>query len=182
MPLYSIDIEKRYDGEYWTNRYIVLTPTIGEARADAQEFVTAERAVHNGMVLFTQVRTSDMDPATDSYFSDPINAYGTPNPQVDKMPLFNVVRVDFAVAQGGRPSRKYLRLPLTESDQSNGFLTSTIIDFVLTNYVQPVLLIGTYADVDGSPISGGSVFPRVGMRQLRRARKRKIPVLGGTPV
>jgi hypothetical protein len=182
MPLYAIDIEKRYEGEYWTNRYIALTPTIGAARADAQKFVTAERAIHNVAVLFTQVRTSDMDPMTDSYFSDPINLFGQAAPPSEALPLFNVVRVDFMVAEGGRPSRKYLRLPLTELEQQNGFLTANMLLFVRDSYVIPVLAIGTYADVDGSPISGGSVFPRVGMRQLRRARKRKTPVLGGTPV
>lgn len=175
--LFNIDIEKLHQGEYWTNRYQVSTAAIGDARTLAQDFVAAERAVHTNVVLFTKVRTSDNNPATDSYFSDPINLYGEADVVGDLLPHFNRVRVDFQTADGGRPCRKYLLLPIQEFGQVNGEVTSQLRSFVQNSYVIPILTIGEYCDPDESPIVAGSVFPRVAMRQMRRASKRKNPVI-----
>lgn len=177
MPIYNIDIEKFHNGEYWTNRYQVNTETIGAARALSTQFVDAERFVHTVEVLFTRVRTSDNDAATDSYFSDSLNVFGQASVEGDSLPHFNRVRVDFTTADGGRPNRKFLLLPLQEIGQTNGTLTGVLVNFVQTTYVEAVLAIGQYCDPQGSAIVGGSVYPRVAMRQLRRASKRRRPVL-----
>lgn len=177
MPIYNIDIEKQYLGDYFSNRYQVNTADILSARALADEFVQAERSVSLVTVLFTKVRTSDTDPDTDSYFTDPINQFGAIAGIDDALPSFCRVRVDFGTQNGGRPCRKYLLPPVPEVSQVNGTLTGTYAGTIQSTYVAAILAIGEYCDPDGSPIVSGSVFPRVAMRQLRRASKRTTPVL-----
>jgi hypothetical protein len=49
-----------------------------------------------------------------------------------------------------------------------------------TNYAQGLVDLLGFVDVDGQEITSGSVYPFVGMRQLRRGSKRKAPTSGTT--
>lgn len=178
MGLYSVDIEKVLLGEYWTNRYIVEATTLTGAHAIGANIVEIEQTVHDDVVTFTKYRTSTTVEDDDAYFITPINQPGAENNAGDYLPLFNVVRVDFAAAGGGRPSRKYLRLPLFEPQQSNGALLPGVVTFLQTYYADLLAALEGYVDVDGQELIAGSVSPFVGMRQLRRGSKRKLePVL-----
>lgn len=177
MPIFNIDIEKSYKGDFFTNRYQVLTDTIGAARALVPQFVEAERRCSLVVVLFTKARTSDLDPDTDNYFSDPINQFGMITGIDDALPSFCRVRVDFGTADGGRPCRKFILPPIAESGQNSGTLLGGYVGAFQEQYVDRILAIGEYCDPGGSPIVSGSVFPFVAMRQLRRASKRKNPVI-----
>lgn len=177
MPIFNIDVEKQYLGDFFSNRYQVNTTDILSARALADDFVQAERSVSLVTVLFTKVRTSDTNPDTDAYFTDPINQFGAIAGIDDCLPSFCRVRVDFGTENGGRPCRKYLLPPVPEVSQVNGTLTGTYSTTIRDSYVAAILSIGEYCDPDGSAIVSGSVFPRVAMRQLRRASKRKNPVI-----
>ena len=97
---------------------------------------------------------------------------------VDSLPLFNVWRVDFAVAVG-RPNRKYLRGPIAEGDQASGLISPSITSTILTtNYINPLLALGVLVDTQGNSVTSGNAWPYVGMRQLRRGSKRKTtPVI-----
>jgi len=178
MPLpadhWFVDIEKEYLGEYWTNRYVVLAPTRAQAAIYAGEIAEMERTWHKTVVLFTKFRVSDDNPATDNYQVSNLNVYGTAPVNGDLLPLFNVMRVDFNVSGGGRPSRKYYRLPMGEFDQANGTITSGALS-VWNAAVANLATGGYYRDVDGQVIIDASVYPKVGMRQLRRGSKRKAP-------
>lgn len=171
--LWVVDSEKVYQGEYWTNRYIVQAPDLAAAHAIAMGIVATERSAHQVQVLFTKVRTSDGQPNTDVYQVTNINEFGQRAATGDLLPLFNVVRVDFNVSGGGRPSRKYLRGILTESDISfNTIITGTVTSLE-TLYATPLAALTGFVDVDGQEIVSGQVYPNVAMRQLRRGSKRK---------
>lgn len=177
MPLFSVDIEKEYQGEYWTNRYIVQAADLNTANGDGGGIVALERTIHLTDVLFTRWRTSDLDPATDLYIINQINAQGLRTHATDILPLFNVARVDFSTGQG-RPSRKYLRGVLVEADITfNTILAGTVTDLT-TSYATPMKNTGYYVDVDGQVFTAVSVYPLVAMRQLRRGSKRRVtPIL-----
>lgn len=178
MPLWQVDIEKVLLGEYWTNRYIVEAADLAAAAIVGDNIVEIEQSVHYNIVTFTKVRTSDRVPLTDVYAIRSINQPGILAGLTDYLPLFNVVRVDFTTIGGGRPSRKYLKMPVPESAQSNGVLAPAFVTQVQADYADLMADLEGYVDVDGQLFSSGSVSPFVGMRQLRRGSKRRaVPVI-----
>lgn len=178
MPLWSLDIEKSIPGEFWTNRYILDAASLVNAVAVGNQIVSIERAIHRPGVTFTRFRVSDMDPNTDVYSIVALALPGlAPADASGTLPLFNVVRVDFNTGSG-RPSRKYLRLPLVESQNQDGTLVAAAADFIHTNYTIPMLGVNEYVDVDGEPFVSGATHQYVAMRQLRRgSRRRATPIL-----
>jgi len=175
---FSLDIEKELGGETWTNRYILSNPSLESALLTAAAIVPLEQAVHLSVVTFTRFRISDLDPATDIFVIVPIGEPGGVVTTEEYLPLFNVARVDFP-AGTGRPSRKYLRLPVLESVQVNGVFTSSFIAANNAAYGTPLGDIDEFVDVDGEPLGTSVLQPKVGMRQLRRGSKRRaVPVLG----
>lgn len=173
---WSLDIEKVIGTEYWTNRYMLSNPSLESAILTAAAIVDAERAVHAAGVTFTRYRISDVDPTTDNFVIVPLGTAGL-RIITTSLPLFNVARVDFP-AGTGRPSRKYLRLPIAEEDQDNGTFTSTFVSLINQNYGVVLGDIDEFVDVDGEPLGTGICQPKVGMRQLRRgSKKRNQPVI-----
>lgn len=179
--LWIIDSEKLLQGEYWTNRYIVAAPSLAEASAMGNAIVGIERAITHTSVLFTKYRASDGQPDTDIYQVYNVNDFGARVVSGEMLALFNVARFDFNVAGGGRPSRKYMRGCLVESDVNfNALAVATITNFN-ADFATPMAALAGYVDIDGQEISDGQVYPFLAMRQLRRGSKRKAPA-SGTPV
>lgn len=173
MALYTVDVEKRLNSEFWSNRYIVEAPTLGDAQSVAGSIVGAERGFHMNIVTFTRVRVSTLADTDDSYVIIPINAPGFRLSTGSLLPLFNTLRMDI-IAPSGRPSRKYYRGVLTESD-----INGDAIDEDFTSEASNISAL--FSDGDSSGIvgpqgeifTGISVIPFVQMRQLRRSRRRR---------
>jgi hypothetical protein len=179
--LWVADIEKMLQGEYWTNRYIIEAGTMGAAETIAGTIMGLEKSIHNTGVLFTRYRVSDGQPNTDVYQVTQANVFGENNGDgTSLLPLFNVLRADFTTAGGGRPSRKYLRGIIAESHVSFNSLNADFRANIAASYVNPLVNLVGYVDVDGQQIVSGSLYPFVGMRQLRRASKRKTTTAGTT--
>ena len=179
MPLVSVDIEKQFN-VIWTNRYIVEAPDLAQAVVQSNLITSAEAAIHTAQVTILRHRVSTFIEGDDTYQIVVDNIQGARASNLEYLPLWNVVRCDFTAVGGGRPSRKYLRLPITEPDQVGGVLTPTFRALINQSYVAVLLDedVG-YRDVDGQAFSGGATFPQVAMRQLRRgSRRRTSPVLG----
>jgi hypothetical protein len=167
-----MDSEKLRSGEYWSNRYIIDATDLAAAVAIADGIYDIERTVHQPGVTFTKYRVSDMVAGTDNFVVIPKGEPGLLSLTGEPLPLFNVVRVDFGTGSG-RPSRKYLRLPLSEGVQANGVLDSVFVTTIRDNYASPLMNHVGFVDVDGEQIISNSVHPEVGMRQLRRGSRRR---------
>ena len=182
VAVYQIDIEKSYlpsTGSlvYWTNVYHVEAASLSAASTSGANIATIEKAVHQTTVNYTKMRVRPYGVPGNVGTIVPLTGTGA-RTAVDSLPLFNVWRVDFAVAVG-RPNRKYLRGPIAEGDQASGLISPSITSTILTtNYINPLLALGVLVDTQGNSVTSGNAWPYVGMRQLRRGSKRKTtPVI-----
>lgn len=176
MPLFKIDIQKFCLGEYWTNRWLVVAEDLADAQDVANDLVTQERFIHSGIIRFDRVRVSDAVQDTDVYVTIPLNVYGNYPLTGENLPLFNVLRADFNVAVG-RPCRKYWRIGLSENYVAGSQIAASVIGDA-NNVIAAIAALGRVVDPQGNVVTGGSAFPGVQMRQLRRgSRRRTKPVI-----
>jgi hypothetical protein len=177
MPVYQVDVEKLYEGEYWSNRYFVERETIAAASVAAEDIAQIERSFHNVNVLFTKVRTSTVALGDDAYIISPLAVNGQFASGDALLPLFNVLRGDFPKFGGGRPYRKLYRGVLTEDVVignviSSGTLT-TALNAAQSSFREVPLTTGL-----GEELGNVTWFAPVAMRQLRRgSRRRLLPIL-----
>lgn len=180
MPLYRTQIFKSINaGKEWSNVYHVQATDLDEAISFSAAIVGAEVSIHKANVDFLRYRVSTEAPGDNVYATTPINLSGARTITGGQYPLFNTVRVDFAVT-GGRPSYKYLRLPIEETQTENGvigaFLLADIqaeyIDLLTPNFAGPLVPNGI-VDESGNFFTNVTVFPRIQERQLRRKKKAK---------
>ncbi len=176
MTVYQIDIEKTLSNEFWTNVYHVNVPDQSAAVSRAYIIVDIERAVHMTFVLFTKFRVSVYPSVGGQGFIVPVGSSGL-YPIEATLPLFNVARVDFSNGVG-RPSRKYLKLPVGETMQQDATFVTAFRTSFSTAYTMPIVDVDGLCDTQGRPLVSAALMPTVGMRQLRRGSKRRaLPVI-----
>lgn len=181
MAVYQVDIEKSFSPTtgttiYWTNVYHVNAADVASAVVSGQSIVTLEKQAHATTVSFTKMRTRLAGSTGNTGTITPLTGAGV-RAIADNLPLFNVFRIDFGVATG-RPCRKYLRGPVGESDSTSGAILAGTVTALTNNYATPLLNMNVVCDESGQPLLNATVYPYVGMRQLRRGSKRKTtPVL-----
>jgi hypothetical protein len=176
MALWQIDIQKQLGSEYWTNVYHVNVAGQAAAAAIAEVIAGIEQDVHLDIVTFTSYRVRPYPPAGVPGTVYPLG-YNGQNPSGSYLPLWNTINVVFQAAQG-RPSRKYLRIPVVEVAQENGVLTPTYLASFQDNYATPLEAIPELVDVDSEGFGAIRVLSTVGMRQLRRGSRRRVtPVI-----
>lgn len=174
MPTFRITLEKFHatTGEYWTNIYHLNAADIAAAVPLMDAIQALEVPIHKTTVVITKGRVDDNVEDTDVFFTKVYNSPGTANTMGELVPLFVTTRVDFGSTAGGRPSRKYYRGTLDESDVS-----MTAFGTGHTNRMATFItgLIGTgYTDQSGNDINSGALYPAPQMRQLRRGSKKKV--------
>lgn len=179
MALYKIDIEKSFGTEFWTNVYYTDQGSITVAAEAMNAIAANERNIHSTEILFTKGRVSSVTEGDDQFLTVPYGSFGLRVAGGSRLPLFNVARVDISTLGLGRPSRKYYRLPLYESDVDNGVIGTTLLELIEANVGDIASDIEINAvDVDGQNWQVATAFPTIGMRQLRRgSRRRSTPVL-----
>lgn len=176
MPLFKVDIQKLYEGEFWTNRYIVNTSDIETAANVGAAIANFERNIHSSAVSFDRYRVSDNVPNTDVFYSFPLIGFGELQSASDPLPLFNVLRVDFGVGPG-RPSRKYFRVGLGATWVQGSEWHTDLITAAQT-FGSDLLGLGALVDPQGTPWISVAARRSIGMRQLRRGtRQRTQPVI-----
>ena len=176
MPLFTIDIQKVQGTEYWTNRYVVNDTSLGTASVSAEVIANREIQFHSKNLRYDRIRIRPLAAGGDNYIILPFAFDGgyDGGDIGSQIPLFNVVRVDMAVSEG-RPSRKYFRTGLTESMVIGSTVEEVYRQFVDTQMeLMRTNLGGKLVDVDGQGINSMTVFPAVGMRQLRRGSRRRL--------
>lgn len=181
MPVFLSQIYKRLVGSdrEWCNTYRFEADDLATAHAAAiGSVLVQEQGIHLTNVSFTRVRTSDVLPDTDVFEVTPTSSNGTRAAAEvgGYLPLFNTARVDISVEGGGRPSRKYYRLPFNEADQFDGQIVSTLKDDLnaaVADMIANAASVGAILiDPDGQSWVTPACFPLVAMRQLHRKRRK----------
>ena len=173
MPVFQIDIEKRLNGEFWTNRYFTEADNLPVAVGSMDVFVAAEREFHGNAVEFTKARASSVQLGDTLFFTQVLGLFGQV-PLDDYLPLWNVIRVNFSIL-GKRPHYKLYRGCLSESNTLSGLIQPAALETVQAA-LEALELINTSGT--GTALGTGVPESRIRMRQLRRGGKRKkTPVL-----
>lgn len=182
MPIFRVQVFKRIgvNGKEWSNSYHVNSPDLVAAAATADVIAAAEQSVHKNNVEFVRARVSTQAVGDNTYTTVVLGTFGAIPVTSGQLPLFNTARVDFEVF-GGRPSYKYLRLPLDENETQNGEINSTLAGNLQTLYYEPLLALaadeggdGFLVDETGQPFTGASVQRPIQERQLRRRRRSRV--------
>lgn len=176
MAVFQIDVQTRAGAIYISNMYHVVAVDLSDARDQALTIIDIQRATLPTFWSITAFRVATPQEADNQFVSEPVAIPGTRSIG-QAMPPFVRFRVDFR--QGfRRPGRKFL-IGVAEADSDGDTFTQDAIDYIRNNYVNPLLdapglvLCGPA----GSLFVGGDLNKTVGMRQLRRASKRKKPVI-----
>lgn len=179
MPIFAIQVFKTHPlngTREWSNVYHVRCSTSLVAIGIADEIVAAEREFHNASTTFTRARASSIVAADDDFRTNVYNEGGLRADPTQNMPLWDTVRVDITVEGGGRPSRKFYRLPLGEADVANLVVDGTLRSLIDTSLegLRTALETATtpLVDLDDQPWTDVAAFGFVQMRQLHRKRKR----------
>jgi hypothetical protein len=179
MPIFAVQVFKTHPlngSREWSNVYHVRCGTSLIAIGIAGEIVTAEKAFHNVSTTFTRARASSITPGDDDFQTQVYNEPGERTDPSQNYPLWDTVRVDITVVGGGRPSRKFYRLPLGETDVVNlvvdGTLRSTIDTALEALRVSLDTATTPLVDLDDQEWQDVAAAPNVQMRQLHRKRKR----------
>lgn len=170
MTLWRVGVDKQLGDQEWSNVYTVNAASLAAAITVGSAIVVIEKAVHYDTVSFVNLVVEPAILAGGGGTVVGLSGTGARLGGDEYLPLFNTVRCWFRPA-AGKPSQKYLRLPLRELFQANGALVTTERTFVHNNYVLPLLDVNEYVDVDGQEFISGAVYPRVQERQLRRKRR-----------
>lgn len=168
---WQVVIQKQIGAEYFVNDYYVQATGLSQARTAGLAIVDVEKILHRNIVSFISMRIR-LHPTTGQGTVYALSGTGT-DPVDAYMPLFNVVRVDFA-CDFGRPGRKYYRLPIPVPGQVNGVLTTAYRTGLQTTVNQ--LITGNYGlcKPNGQAFIAAAVMAPVGMHQTRRGSKRKL--------
>lgn len=176
MAVFQVDVQTRAGALYVSNVYHVIAADLSEARDQALVIVNIQRATLPTFWTITAIRVATPAEGDDQFVSEPISVPGTRSVG-QTMPPFVRFRVDFR--QGfRRPGRKFL-IGVAEEDSNGDTFTQAAIDYIRQNYINPILDAEglTLCGPDGSLFIGGDLNANVGMRQLRRASKRRSPVI-----
>lgn len=178
MPHYKIEIFKGTSSTVdWSNVYHAVASTLDDAVEIANDVVFIERDVFMEYIYFFRMRVTVNDPGFNGFTIVPLTGTGTRGTPSFSLPLWNTFRVDFLV-DGGRPSRKFLRGPVLQSDQNGDQLTTGGIAFIAENYVLPMTALFSadgiadgLVDESGNVFSSAQVHNFVQMRQMHRRRR-----------
>lgn len=178
--MYKIQIFKKHPLEprQWSNVYLVDTESLETATAAMALIYAAETAFHNEATTFDHSVASVWPDSGGVFISVPLNSPGDRADPADNLPLWNTLRVDLTMDGGGRPGRKYYRLPLGESDVANYVVNSGLLGDVKTTLdalIADLTSLGApWVDNDVQTVAESLPNPRVQMRQLHRKRRRTV--------
>lgn len=175
MPVYQIDIQKAGIGQYLTNMYHVQTADFTAASAAAIQIALIEAAALPTFWKVTAARVSTPAPNDGQFITYPLNYDGSRSSSGDAMPLFNRFLIAFS-AGNTYQCRKFFP-GICEGEQTSGFVTEAARDQMQTLYITPLLALGVVSNPHGVLLISGVCKNIVAMRQLRRRKKRKNPVI-----
>jgi len=178
MPVYNVTVEKSmvsgpFVGEKWSNVYHVNAADLVTADEHADDIAELEQAIYPDNIVIVRLSTRGA-PGSGIGFSRNVYLAGTrgTGDPTTQLPLFNAVLYQFLPAEG-RPSPKYMRTALDESEVTSGLLDTALTDDMSSDWAAPLVALGFVCDESGQAFAGYSHKQGVQMRQLgwhRRSR------------
>lgn len=186
MPLFSISTRKAVNTSgiayKWSNRYFSVANTADQAlQFGLNYWNVAERTFHNQLAYCYQIYVNNVEDAPNTpgqVANVPIQDQrgfraATALSINNLLPAWNVVRVDFAV-QGSRPSRKFYRIPLLESDITFAQIDADLLGDIL-NGCNTLAVAAEMRDVDGEAFTGDLGTIALTSRRLGREASFNVP-------
>lgn len=184
MPLYQMDIQKRYNPShvadqqvYWTNSYYYQCANRTEADALVLALTLIERACLVDPTEYDRERVCVFNGAISDCGTQGAGATGLLTSSESVLNLDNVALIT-GYGANGSVRRIYWRGPMRDEDYVGTFLTSTYRTFLQDNYVAPLLAAGDMRTRSGSPVVALEVGAWVSLHQMRRGTRRThTPIL-----
>ena len=168
----------RLGTQKWSNVYHVDAPDLVSAADTFEVEMQPELLLllHVSCLLDKVLISS----TTDDTFVERLIGQGGDNGDTDDlMPLFNSIKVFFAPDGLGRPDYKFLKGTLTDDANESGFIASSVVTNVITNF--EAIISGMsggscpLVSENGDLWTGVTVQSEIQMRQMHRRRKRATP-------
>lgn len=142
----------------WSYLWYVDAADLSAAVAVGEALWAALRPAHSNYAYCYELYITDLVPSTTNFVTSPItagNQRGTAGLVTNLLPSFNVARIDLNVV-GSRPSRKFQRLPLGETQIQNGVLEDSASDTFREAYLDAIAIPGI-VDESGNGFVGVTV-------------------------
>lgn len=176
MAQFEVTVYKQFNDRIphpWSNNYNVLADNILDAADYGDQIAAIEAAILWDNVTVSGIRVAPVSVPGAGY----TRLAAVPGERTDadpavQLPTFNTVLAQF-LPSIGRPSNKFLRLPLVEAEVTGGQLESTFQSLLVTDYLGPIVALGVVCNQAGSLIISSRLKVAVESRQLgwhRRAR------------
>lgn len=187
MPNFRSEIHKIANGRKFSNDYVLVAASIGDAAALASDWASLEQSLMANFVTFLDIRTSTLVKGDRVFIHTVLNFTGSKNvsPTI-ALPAYCCVRLDFPTPASDA-GHKYYRHAINENDQGMGIIApdsiaalQATVDSHLTN--NPDMLAGLRIGKNLSAAGHPTIFQFVQERQEHRRKKKKVVVAGGTGV
>lgn len=164
----------------WSNIYFVDRASAQDAAATMGPAVwNRERGFHSTDAFAYEAYASDLVPNTSNYAIVPItaNQHGLWSASGDLLPSFCALRVDITISGPSRPSRKFYRIPLRETDWTGSGI-STGLAAAVDSGVASLVALPELRDESGNQVSS-FVVRNVTSRRLGRHASEDVPTNPG---
>jgi hypothetical protein len=168
-------IQQTWFNDFITNVYHVNELTIADAVGVGHQVALQHQKAITAWSRINAMRVSSPAPDDGVFATIPLNLVGTRPGTGEAMPPFNRIMVSFQVAYTYK-CRKFITA-MVEGDSSSGEVVASVLTDLQTNYINPLLALGSLCNPDGVLFTGGAAEKSVAMRQLRRKKKRVTPVI-----
>ena len=175
MPVFQVDIQQTFAAIYTSNVYHIEASDIAQAATRGLAVAQVHRALLPTVFTIDAIRVSSL-PADDGIFSStPVNMPGLRSTGTQVLPQWNRFMINFNVGYTFL-NRKFF-LGVLEGDQVDGVVVDATRTFIQDNYIAPLISLGYVCSKDGTLYIFGAVSPYVAMRQLRRRKRRPVPII-----
>lgn len=178
MPLYRGSIHKYIVGNLpssgWLNTYHISAASENDAMDVLSEILVVEQNVHWSNVQFDRLSVRLESDLATAGIQRATAAVGERDATgEDFLPLFCVARVILADSVN-RPDQRYLRLPISEGEQTNGVISNALNNFIADNYIAPLFAIPGVVSSSAVPYTLGSTAAAVQNRQRGWHRRQRV--------
>lgn len=172
MPLFRVSVYKRLEalnGEQWVNTYWIDALGANTALDQGELIAGFEMSCSPGAVVVYRISAKEM-PSGGTVLRG-VNIPGELSfDPVNMIPMFNTVRVVLTDDEG-RSESKYLRGMISEDNVEGFNISGELRNFIITNYLEPLLGVLGLRGPNGEAINGGNVQQLIQMRQISWHRR-----------